>query len=67
VLTFLESADIEDSILLVTEQCTPLEQWLENVNIDDATPEVKESTVQELLWGFRCILNGLQVLCDLSW
>jgi hypothetical protein len=61
ILTYLDGTDVEDSLLLVTERCTPLETWLEGVNTSGSSEEEKQATIQELLWGFRCILNALQV------
>jgi SCY1-like protein 1 len=70
ILTFLDGADLEDSLVLVTEQCIPLEKWLKNSQIEyENNNNDKQPLIQELLWGFRCILNALMFLhfnCSLS-
>ena len=55
IVSYIESADYEESLVLVTEQCKPLEAWLsENTTT--------RKTSEELLWGFRCVLDALQFL-----
>lgn len=73
VLCFIDGVDLEDSIMLVTERCQPLESWLsERRNLlnsrgviegeVDAEEESKAMLVQELMWGFRCVIEALQFL-----
>ncbi len=45
----MDSLDTEEALLLVTEQCTPLQKWLEEVNANPATN--KQNLVYELTWG----------------
>lgn len=70
ILTFLDGVDLEDSLVLVTEQCIPLEKWLKESQIEyEKNNNDKQPLIQELLWGFRCILNALMFLhsnCSLS-
>lgn len=59
IVSFIESAEYEESLVLVTEQCLPLEAWL----IENAPRKATDAAFgQELLWGFRCILDALQFL-----
>jgi hypothetical protein len=60
VLTYVESIEIEDSVVLVTEQCTPLEIWLKKVRNDPAIP--KQNLFSELTWGFKCVLKAIDFL-----
>jgi SCY1-like protein 1 len=60
ILTYVDSFDTEDSVLLVTEPCTPLEIWLKKV-VDDPTVG-KQNLFSELTWGFKCILKALEFL-----
>ena len=58
ILSFVDSADIDDSLILVAEHCRPLE----NVLLEIKSKEKKEpSLIQEFLWGIRCILESLNV------
>ena len=59
IVGFLETAEYEDSLVLVTEQCIPLEAWLSE---NAARKGTDAAFGQELLWGFRCILDALQFL-----
>ncbi len=43
---------------MVTESCTPLEQWLKNVVSDPKIP--KQYLFYELAWGFKCVLQALE-------
>lgn len=54
VLTYMDSLDSDEALLLVTEQCTPLQQWLQEVNSNPATS--KQNLVYELTWGNMCFL-----------
>lgn len=62
ILTYLDGADVEDALMLVTEQCTPLSVWLASTKQQQSVD--KKSVLQELIWGFRCVLNGLSFLHD---
>jgi SCY1-like protein 1 len=56
----MDSLDSDEALLLVTEQCTPLQQWLQEVNSNPATS--KQNLVYELTWGFKGILKALDFL-----
>eukprot|EP01031_Cornospumella_fuschlensis_P036732 gene36732-44555_t len=59
ILTFVDSMELEDSLLLVTEPCIPLDQWLKKLS-SNADPRVpKQNIFHELTWGFKCILQAL--------
>lgn len=64
ILSYIESADYDDSIVLVTEGCIPLEKWLIDTSKDKNTRSNLEndSVQQEILWGLKCILEALQFL-----
>ena len=64
ILSYIESADYEDSLVLVTEGCIPLERWLTDSSKDKSIRNDLEnnSLQQELLWGLKCILEALQFL-----
>jgi len=57
VLTYIETVEVEDSLVLVTESCVPLEQWLKSIINDPKVP--KQYLFYELAWGFKCILQAL--------
>ena len=63
VLSYVGSAEYDDSLMLVTEGCIPVGIWLQDaarnlkINSDNT-----ESFQQELLWGIKCILEALQFL-----
>ena len=54
IVSYIESAEYDESLVLVTEQCKPLEAWL-NEN-------TTKKSAEELVWGFRCVLDALQFL-----
>jgi len=71
VLKFVESAEMDDSLALVTEPCVPLETWLQRQIEENKTQaggeagagaQDAELRLQELLWGFKCILLALSFL-----
>ena len=64
ILSYIESADYDDSLVLVTEGCTPLERWLLNAAKNKSTRGDldTDSLQQELLWGLKCVLEALQFL-----
>lgn len=55
VLTYIDSLDTEEALMLVTEQCTPLEKWLADLSIN--TNGAQQNLVYELLWG----MNGINL------
>ena len=79
ILTYLDGADMEDAVVLVTEACVPLETWIQqqqqqqqqqsSSESQQARGERSASLAQEVIWGFRCVVNALQFLhstCSLS-
>jgi hypothetical protein len=57
ILSYVESADYDDSLVLVTEGCTPLEKWLTDAakNSSGRSSLDTDSLQQELLWGLKCV------------
>jgi SCY1-like protein 1 len=58
---------LDDSLLLVTESCVPLDVWLSTVNDsrDGSNPsDFKDfkGVIQDIIWGMRCILTALEFL-----
>ncbi len=65
ILAFLDGADIEnEALILVTEECLPLDAWLNKVAASGNNISNDAATIQELLWGFKCILNALTFIHD---
>ena len=71
MLRFIDTAEMEDSLALVTESCVPLETWLANTNAQNSKDSSETSQhnqeddpvkLQEILWGFKCILLALNFL-----
>lgn len=68
VLKFLDTAEMEDSLALVTESCIPLETWLTATKAQrskdgcESNQEDDPVKLQEILWGFKCILLALNFL-----
>lgn len=62
ILSYLEGADLGDSMVVVAEACQPLEEWLKSRQSRDQTEEEKSILIQEVMWGFKCVLNGLSFL-----
>lgn len=68
-MKFIETAEMDDSLALVTEPCVPLETWLARTlseeqgrsQADRSSNEQEDSSakVQEILWGLKCILLAL--------
>lgn len=52
--------DTEESVILVTEPCTPLEIWLKKVVNDPSVP--RQNLFSELTWGFKCVLKAVDFL-----
>lgn len=57
ILQYLEGADFEKELVLVTEPVTPLLEWLTALRADAAAPRE-----QQLAWGVRCLASALQFL-----
>jgi SCY1-like protein 1 len=59
IVAYVESAEYDDSLVLVTEQCKPLDAWL----VEHAARAATDAAFsQELVWGFRCVLEALHFL-----
>ena len=66
VLAYIESGEMDDVNVIVTEACISLESWMKDrVGLLESS-EDKEAIFseiqQELIWGFRCVLLGLNFL-----
>lgn len=48
IVSVLDGIDAEKELLMVTERVIPLNSWLS-----------EQSTAEEVLWGFKCILEAL--------
>eukprot|EP01036_Dinobryon_divergens_P032364 gene32364-41931_t len=61
VVTYVDSIELDEASVLVTESCRPLETWLKEYRsrMTDHSPEGHAAVVQELVWGFRCVLLAL--------
>ena len=53
---------MEDAIVVVTEEVIPLEKWLQLNTESQKTIEEKDTLIQEIIWGIKCILDGLNFL-----
>lgn len=60
VVTYYDSAEMDECQVVVTEQSTPLAVWLNNAKLQVGTSE--SDRTQELIWGFRCVLMALDFL-----
>ena len=56
MLGFLESAEIEDSFLMVTEHAIPIGMWLKTIKQDN------DSFDLEVIWGLKCVFEALHFL-----
>lgn len=56
MLGFLESTEIEDSFLMVTESAIPIGMWLKTIKQDS------ESSDLEVIWGLKCVFESLHFL-----
>lgn len=60
VVSFLDSLETEEALILVTEAVTPIDIWLKQLVKDlNMSPT---NLIQELTWGFKCILKALDFL-----
>lgn len=59
VVSFIDSVDAEEDLILVCEAVLPLETWLQRRR--DASAAVSD-IIQEVSWGFKCILTALDFL-----
>ena len=59
VVSFIDSVDAEEDLILVTESVIPLETWLQNRR--DSGAAVND-IIQEVSWGFKCLLTALDFL-----
>eukprot|EP01041_Mallomonas_annulata_P012261 gene12261-25770_t len=61
VLSFTDGVELEDAIMVVCEEVIPLEVWL-NQHSASSTDDEIETTKQEIIWGFKCLLDALNFL-----
>jgi serine/threonine protein kinase len=69
VLSFVNSSEMEDSLLVVTEYGIPLETWIKNYSSGSFGESEKEALIMEILWGLKCVLdacNFLHINCRIS-
>eukprot|EP00499_Haloplacidia_sp_CaronLabIsolate_P012358 CAMPEP_0196775712 /NCGR_PEP_ID=MMETSP1104-20130614/4192_1 /TAXON_ID=33652 /ORGANISM="Cafeteria sp., Strain Caron Lab Isolate" /LENGTH=233 /DNA_ID=CAMNT_0042145883 /DNA_START=51 /DNA_END=749 /DNA_ORIENTATION=- len=75
VLAFVDGAETEESVFIVTEPVTPLELWLETKRdaiqaAEDAKGEgvdpaqLRQALGESVLWGLRCVARALHFLHD---
>ena len=62
VLGFVDSTEMEDQLVLVTEPCIPLDAWVVEQLKIVKTADDRQMVFEEALWGFKCILNALSFL-----
>lgn len=60
VLTFVDGAESDESIVIATESAIPLDLWLKKQVT--AENEGKNVSIDEVIWGFKCVLDALQFL-----
>jgi SCY1-like protein 1 len=56
VLGFLESTEVEDSFLMVTEHAVPIGMWLKTVTGESDANDL------EVIWGLKCVFEALHFL-----
>jgi hypothetical protein len=61
VLGFVDAAETEESILLVTEYGVPLDTWCSHV-VAGSSEEQRLALTTEIVWGFRCVVQALKFL-----
>lgn len=65
-MKFIETAEMDDSLALVTEPCVPLEAWITKTKTERAADsQDKEETdimLQEVLWGLKCVLMATKFI-----
>lgn len=73
ILTYIDSLEVEESLMLVTEPCLPLDIWLSNKKNEQTTDNSEEdhdrNLIDELTWGLKCVLRALEFLhnnCNLT-
>ena len=58
ILSFVDGTELDDSIVMATESAIPLSKWIKKfLNHSD-----NKVDADEIVWGFRCILDGLQFI-----
>lgn len=65
IVSFIDSLEMDDAILLVTESCVPLSIWIKKqLKYDSTIPqeEYHSQLLSEVVWGFRCLLEALLFL-----
>lgn len=59
VLSYVDSSVSEDSVLLVTEACVPLKNWIDSIG---SNRDAINGSISSIHWGFRCIITALEFL-----
>lgn len=65
IVSFVDSLEMDDAILLVTESCVPLSVWIKKqLKHESSIPqdEYNSQLLSEVVWGFRCLLEALLFL-----
>jgi len=72
ILSYLDSTEMDDAIMLVTEQSVPLSAWIKSQSSSSSSSSIKSSSshlLSEIVWGMRCLLEALHFLhsnCNLT-
>lgn len=66
ILSFLDSMETDEAVVLVSEACVPLESWLKTVSRETDSTNAQEIAVLEgmIVWGLKCLLQALNFLHD---
>ena len=59
VISYIDGVELEDSLLVVTEEATPLRNYLKSRK---GSGEEIGITVEEVIWGIKCICQGISFL-----
>ena len=60
ILSFVDGTELEDSIIMATEAAIPLSKFVESITINSENDI--NLIMEEIIYGMRCILEGLQFL-----
>jgi SCY1-like protein 1 len=59
VLSFINGAEVEEGVVLITESVVPLEIWLKRQRSCGSS---QDNVAEQIHWGFKCILEALQFI-----
>lgn len=66
VLTFVDGTESDETIIIATEAAIPLDVWMKNhvamVNQESSHDEQRNISIDEVIWGFKCVLDALHFL-----